>query len=133
MLKVTSFVYCGSIEQSPTGPTLRGILQFLVPKILPTEYSFSVSFGIYDLGKMESLKIRYVFKNPDGEIVKDTDQIDIPISEDMQKNSHLGMQFNLDLKNLMLEKVGEYYSEVYVNGKLTGTYPIDVALDEKKE
>lgn len=133
MLKITSFVYCTAIEQAPNGPALRGVLQFLAPKMLPTEYSFSISFGVYDLGKMEKLKIRYVFKDPDGEIVNDTNDVDIPLTEDMQQQNHVGMQLNLDLKNIVLSKQGEYYSEVYINEKLSGSYPIDVFLQEKKE
>lgn len=133
MLKITSFVYCTAIEQAPNGPALRGILQFLAPKMLPTEYSFSISFGVFDLGKMENLKVRYIFKDPDGEIVNDTNEIDIPLAEDMQKHNHIGMQLNLDLKNLVLSKQGEYYSEVYINENLAGKYPIDVFIKEKKE
>lgn len=133
MLKITSFVYCSAIEQAPNGPALRGILQFLAPKMLPTEYSFSVSFGVFDLGNMENLKVRYIFKDPDGEIINDTNHVDIPLSKDMQQHNHIGMQLNLDLKNVVLSKQGEYCSEVYINEKLAGKYPIDVILQEKKE
>lgn len=133
MLKITSFVYCSAIEQTPAGPALKGILQYLAPKMFPTEYSFSISFGVYDLGKMENLKVRYVFKDPNGEIVNDTKQFDIPISEDMQKHNHIGIQLNLDLKNVVLREQGEYFSEVYINENIAGKYPIDVILQEKKE
>lgn len=133
MLKITFFVYCTAIEQAPNGPALRGILQFLAPKMLPTEYSFSISFGVYDLQGMETLKVRYVFKDPDGNIVNDTNDVDIPLTKDMQQQNHVGMQLNLDIKNIVLSKQGKYCSEVYINEKPSGSYPIDVFLQEKKE
>lgn len=133
MIKIVSFVYCNGIEPAPEGPAIRGVLQFLAPKMFPTEYTFSVSMGLFDVAGEETLNIRYVFKNSQNKILHDTGEVQLPVREDFKEKKHLGVQLNLDLKNVVLEEEGEYSSEVYINGKLGGTYPISVVLSEKNE
>lgn len=131
MIDITSFVYCNGIEMGDKAPKLVAPLQFLAPISLPTQYSFSVSFGMFDLFGCKAVTMRYQFVDPQGNVVHDTDTVEIPVAEFPNKGKHIGLQANFDLKNILLTVVGEYRSIVYINGERRGEFPISVFIKEQ--
>lgn len=127
-IKVTSFIYHAHSQPLANGNTaIVDVLQFLSPKMFPTEFSFNVSFGLYDLFGQESIEVRYVFRDPNNEIVNDTHNITVNIQQpDADFANHVGAQMGVELRNIILKVPGVYTSEVYVNDELLGLYPIDV-------
>ena len=127
-IKVTSFIYHSHNHPLSNGNTaIVDVLQFLSPKMFPTEFSFNVSFGLYDLFGHETIEVRYVFRDPNNEIVNDTNNIMVNIQQpEAGSANHVGAQMALELRNVILKMPGIYTSEVYVNNELLGSYPIDV-------
>ncbi|NBI83922.1 hypothetical protein D3Z48_18000 [Clostridiaceae bacterium] len=124
MIHVVSFVYCDAVEQPGNITKLVTPLQFLNPISFPTQYSFSVSFGLFDLTEYTELPLRYDFLNAQGNVVYSSGDITINLLEFKNNMSHLGLQLNFEIKNAFLEAPGEYKSVLYIQNKEHGTFPI---------
>lgn len=132
---ISSFTYCDNItiEMTQQGPVHRIMnpIQVLNPIALPSNYSFAISCNIAGLKLEEEYKLRIVFSDPDGKIVKDTNDIPVKLPK-VQDNDEKGfMQFNLDFRNIVLRKADLYTTKVYINGKVNGEYKIDVIVGDK--
>ena len=52
-MKIVSFTYCEDVQNDSNGRAIIiAPMQLMTPKFLPTDYSFNVSFGIFDVKKM---------------------------------------------------------------------------------
>lgn len=133
MAYVSTFMYSESI-QNENGPNQKPVIvgpQIVFrPLFVPCLFSFAVTFGLLDLDVTKPQKFRYVFRspNPHEESLVDTGYIEIPsnmadseLPEDMR-----GIIMNMDFRNVPFRQNGEYYSDIYVNGTLLGTFPIKV-------
>ena len=133
MAYISSFTYCDSIqmEMTPQGPRNQIVnpLQVLAPIAIPGNYSFSVACNVagFDVEKENSVRIQFV--NFDNQILYDTGDIKFQLPIDQIKlDKPSVMQFNLDLRNLILRAVGLYSTRVFVNGEQIGEYKIQVIV-----
>lgn len=127
MINISSFVYCEYVqtEFTPKGPRPKVIrpLQVLEPVAVPSNYSFSTVCCITGLDCEIEHTIQMLFIDPDGNVLKDTRDLKFKFpSKEMMGN----MQFNLDARNIILRKEGEYKTKVFVDGECIGEYSIPV-------
>ncbi|OUN38302.1 hypothetical protein [Massilimicrobiota sp. An80] len=127
-MKIQSFVYCEDIQNDPQGKTvIVGPLQMIITKYIPTDYSFNISFGIFNVPK-DGFSINTEFYNPKGEKISENvltapqfpeEKINFP-------DLPLGVQINIGFRNISFEIQGEYKTVIKINGQECGTYPIEV-------
>lgn len=131
MAYVSSFTYCDSIqtEITPQGAKAQIVrpLQVLMPVSLPSNYSFAIACNIagFDVHKENSVQIRFV--SPSRKVINDTNEIKFQMpKEQIKPNRPSVMQFNLDMRNIVLEEEGIHVTEVLMNGEKIGEYKIAV-------
>lgn len=133
MAKLKNFLYCAGTRNEvrksgePPVTVVDGLLNALIPDFIPGNYSFSVVFSVLDLQPGKDYAIRLTFLNDKGEEIVKTDNemlesnpenvFDIP-------NEYFGYNVCIDLRNVLLEREGEYRAKVYINEKEEGEYPI---------
>lgn len=137
MAYISSFTYCDSIqmEMTPQGPRNQIVnpLQVLAPIAIPGNYSFAIVCNVagFDVEKENSVRIQFVSSS--NQILNDTGDIKFQIPIDQIKvDKPSVMQFNLDMRNLILHEVGLYSTKVFVNGKQIGEYKIQVIVGDRE-
>lgn len=137
MAYISSFTYCDSIqmEMTPQGPRNQIVnpLQVLAPIAIPGNYSFAIACNVagFDVEKENSVRIQFVSSG--NQILNDTGDIKFQIPVDQIKADKPSvMQFNLDMRNLILHEVGLYSTKVFVNGEQIGEYKIPVIVGDKE-
>lgn len=137
MAYISSFTYCDSIqmEMTPQGPRNQIVnpLQVLAPIAIPGNYSFAVACNVagFDVEKENSVRIQFVSSS--NQILNDTGDIKFQIPIDQIKvDKPSVMQFNLDMRNLILHEVGLYSTKVFVNGEQIGEYKIQVIVGDRE-
>lgn len=135
MIYISSFLYCDSIqtEMTPQGPRNQIVnpLQVLAPIAIPGNYSFAIACNVagFDVAKENSVRIQFLSEK--GKILNDTGDIKIQLPLEAQKSDKPSvMQFNLDLRNIVLSEKGLYSTKVFANNELIGEYKIQVLLGE---
>ena len=135
MVYISSFTYCDSIqtEMTPQGPRNQIVnpLQVLAPIAVPGNYSFAIACNIagFDAEQENSVKIQFIASS--GQILNDTGEIKFRLPVEHLKDNKLGvMQFNLDMRNLVLRETGLYSTKVFVNNEQIGEYKIQVIVGE---
>ncbi len=136
MVYISSFTYCDSIqtEMTPQGPRNQIVnpLQVLAPIAVPGNYSFAIACNIAGFDTMQENLVRIKFISPNGQVLNDTGDIKLPLSE-QHKPEKLGvMQFNLDMRNLVLSEIGLYSTRIFVNNEQIGEYKIQVIVGDKQ-
>lgn len=136
MVYISSFTYCDSIqtEMTPQGPRNQIVnpLQVLAPIAVPGNYSFAISCNIAGFDAMQENCVRIQFISPDGKVLNDTGDIKFQLPVEQLKLDKLGvMQFNLDMRNLVLTEVGLYSTRVVVNDEQIGEYKIQVIVGDR--
>lgn len=137
MAYISSFTYCDSIqtEMTPQGPRNQIVnpLQMLTPIAVPGNYSFAIACNIagFDVTKENCVQIQFVSSS--GQLVNDTGDIkfQLPIDQ-IESGKPCAMQFNLDMRNLVLSEVGLYSTKVFVNNEQIGEYKIQVIVGDRK-
>ena len=131
MAYISSFVYCDDIQTdfTPTGPVSRIVkpLQVLAPIAVPSNYSFAISYNIegFDADKENTVQVQFV--SPDGKVLQDTGTVKFQVPPEQIGVGRQGsMQFNLDMRNIILDKVGLYATKILLDGKEIGKYSIEV-------
>ena len=129
MVYISSFTYCDSIqtEMTPQGPRNQIVnpLQVLAPIAVPGNDSFAIACNIAGFDTMQENCVRIQFTSPNGQVLNDTGDIKFQLPVEQLKRDKLGvMQFNLDMRNLVLSEVGLYSTRVLVNGEQIGEYKI---------
>lgn len=137
MVYISSFTYCDSIqmEMTPQGPRNQIVnpLQVLAPIAIPGNYSFAIACNVagFDVAKENSVRIQFVSSS--NQILNDTGDIKFQIPIDQIKlDKPSAMQFNLDLRNLILHEVGLYSTKVFVNDEQIGEYKIQVIVGDRE-
>lgn len=137
MAYISSFTYCDSIqmEMTPQGPRNQIVnpLQVLAPIAIPGNYSFAIACNVagFDIEKENSVRIQFVSSS--NQILNDTGDIKFQIPIDQIKvDKPSVMQFNLDMRNMILHEVGLYSTKVFVNGEQIGEYKIQVIVDDRE-
>ncbi len=136
MVYISSFTYCDSIqtEITPQGPRNQIVnpLQLLTPIAIPGNYSFAIACNIAGFDTMKENCVRIQFIAPNGQVLNDTNDIKFQLPVEQIKPDKLGvMQFNLDMRNLVIREVGLYSTKVLVNGELIGDYKIQVIVGDR--
>lgn len=132
---ISSFTYCDTIqtEITPQGPRYRIMnpLQALTPVSIPGNYSFSIACNVAGFEPMKENCVKIVFLTPEGDILYDTGEVKFLIpKEQINANGLTGMQFNLDIRNLILKETGLYSTKIYFNNNELGEYKIQVIVGE---
>lgn len=128
---VTSFTYCDNIqtEFTPQGQktNIFNPLNALAPVAIPGNYSFAISCAIAGLKEADVNMLQMKFVTGSGTVINDTGVISIPLpSKNADQNQPTVLQFNFDIRNLVLTEEGIYTTEVYANGEKIGEYKIPV-------
>lgn len=136
MVYISSFTYCDSIqtEMTPQGPRNQIVnpLQVLAPIAVPGNYSFAISCNIAGFDAMQENCVRIQFISPNEQVLNDTGDIKFQLPVEQLKQDKLGvMQFNLDMRNLVLSEVGLYSTRVVVNDEQIGEYKIQVIVGDR--
>lgn len=136
MEKIKYFVYCEGVQGVPTpsGTKIQLVNPFLIlnPINIPGNYSFTVSFGLQGMDFTKTNKLRMLFLNPDGTIINDMGEIDLPMQPTNPKlpPELQGMVLNLDFRNVPIKAPGEYTTKVLVNGNELGAYSISAIASD---
>lgn len=131
-MKLTSFVYCQDTKNDQGNTIIVAPFQMLTPINLPTNYSFTFSFGL--LGKPAEFvdkKVIAKFKNPNNvEISKSIFEIPTIPDEFVEKSNYIGIQINLGWMNVVLDVEGVYNTVVEIDGEELKVCPIDVYVSK---
>ncbi len=133
-MKIVSFTYCEDVQNDSQGRALIiGPMQLMAPKFMPTDYSFNISFGIFDVPK-EGFLINTEFLDPNGsKISENTLQVPtLPVDKINLPNLPFGIQVNIGFRNVPLLIPGEYNTVIKLNGKECGKYPIEVCHEQEQ-
>lgn len=127
MMKISSFVYCDEVLQQDGKTTIVNPLQMFTPVALPSNYSFVISFGIFDYNKDIANSVDVTILDSDGDVIAEG-KLDIPIMPEQMKSTKkpIGIQVNMGFKNIILNKAGEYMSIIRINDQEYGRFPINV-------
>ena len=136
MVYISSFTYCDSIQTEMTPQWPRNQLvnpsRVLAPIAVPGNYSFAIACNIAGFDAMKENCVRIEFVSSSGQIINDTGDIKFQLPVEQLKMDKLGvMQFNLDMRNLVLREVGLYSTKVLVNGEQIGEYKIQVIVGDR--
>ena len=131
MIYISSFTYCDRIqtEMTPKGPRNQIVnpLQVLAPIAVPGNYSFAIACNIAGFDARQENSVRIQFVSPSEKVLNDTNDIKFQLPPEQVKLDRPSvMQFNIDMRNLVLSEKGVYSTKVYVNGKQIGEYKIPV-------
>lgn len=139
---VQSFMYAESViglnmplANDPTKTEhkiqILGPLSTLKPTYVPGLFSFSFACNILAYDHTIAHTMRLCFLKEGSEVILvDTGVTDISANENTQEDilpPHLrGVNFALDFKNVNIEELGMYITEVYLDDELIGSFPIEV-------
>ena len=119
MAHVTYFVYCKDVQVLPNEKDahLIGPMHMLNPRFVPSEYSFSIAFGIMDIDLKKDNFLKVVFKSPTGEVLFQFDEVNVgpPPGPVQLPPEHVGIQVNLRLQNVPIKLAGMHTVEVVWN------------------
>ena len=132
MARVSTFIYAEESrnEVHSKGQRMNIVNPLLIfsPKYLPGQFSFSVAIGILEVDYSQTHVFRYLLRGPKSEREPIVDTGNVPIPSQLNpRNLPLEMQgifMGFDLRNIDLEDEGKYTSEVFLDGKSIGTFPI---------
>jgi len=140
MAYVSTFVYSDSVqtELGPNGPkqTIVTPLIHFSPMFIPGNFSFAVTYGIMDLRENSNHELQFIFKSPVNEqLLIDSGNVQINVGPNLTGNNmpeHAqGVIVQMDFRNIAFRVEGIYKSEVILNGKSLGEFPIPVYGKEK--
>lgn len=132
---ISSFTYCDTIqtEMTPQGPQNQIVkpLQALAPVALPSNYSFAIACSVAGFDALKENCVRFVFSDPNNNILYDTNEVKFQLPAEQVKASGIAsMQFNIDIRNLILRQTGIYSTKIIFNGNQLGDYKIQVIVGE---
>ena len=123
-MKLASFVICEKTEISNDNKTrIINPLQMIVLNNFPNNYTFSVSFGLFDTPKtnfklfIEILKGEKSFGVVEGEVAPGIELL---------KNAKYGIQINLDFNNFSFEEAGTYVFRISDENGVIGDFGMEV-------
>ena len=128
MAKIVSFTYCDNVANDMNGnPIITRPLQMITPMAIPSNFTFSISFGVYDIDKIEKNCINIDFLDPNDVVISNNELIlpDMP-REINETPDPVGIQINVEFKNTYIKEEGEYKTRRILNGSKLGEFPINV-------
>lgn len=129
-MKIVNFAYCTNVKEENGTTVIINPLTMITPYSVPTNYSFFVTFGLYDLPINESDQhISIKILSPSGGEVAN-ENFNIP-NIDIPKGEKAGVQLNIALQNVVLKERGSYKTVVTTNGVCLGEFFIEVIPNAK--
>lgn len=122
-MKIISFVYCERIVQENQNLNIINPLNMIVPINMPTNYSFSISIGLYDIPANQAHNLKIELLSPSDEMIFEMPG-EFKVDNDTEEKN--AAQLNIDINNQVFKEYGEYKTKVYINGDVLGEYPIEV-------
>lgn len=133
MAKIVSFVVSESINNMPapqmgTVPMVVAPQIALRPQFIPGNFSFGMAVGVAEIDLHIVNKIRFVITAPDGSVVQDSGDNELPIApkDDTLPAEHQGFMMCIDIRNLAIPCEGKYSFAFYMNGECIGTQMVPV-------
>lgn len=134
MEKIVSFMLCDSINNSSnsstSAPHLVAPQIVLRPHFVPGNFSFGIAVGIGGMDLTRENSIKFLIKSPDDILLQDSGESNLaPVPElenDNIPKEYQGFQANIDIRNLPVEKPGDYKFILYVNGSSIGEKKIPI-------
>lgn len=135
MAKITSFVLCNSINNSPNTPQADGSSTALIapqvalrPEFIPSNFSFGISVGIQDIDIQKINCFQFTIMDPSGKVIQDSGVAEFPAvnQKDSMPIQYQGVMLSIDIRNLAIRYEGEYVLRVYVNKELAGSCIIPI-------
>lgn len=127
-MKLVSFVYCDEVKAEDNGinSILNPLLMFN-PIATPSNYSFTISFGVYDLEKEIENILNISFVDPNKNVISEQN-MNLPVlpRELIEARKPIGIQFNVGFRNVVLSCEGEYRTIIKINDTVLGEFPIYV-------
>lgn len=126
---------CDSISAIPVPE--GGVLQQLVspqialrPQFIPGNFSFGVAVGVQGVNLHITNRIRFTISDSQGNVIQDSGISEFPpLPENTPETmpaEYQGFLMNMDIRNLVIHKDGEYLFSLYVNDELVGTQSIPI-------
>ena len=110
MAKLFSFTICDSINNLPasggTVPMLIAPQIALRPQFVPGNFSFGLAIGMSEIDLHISNKLKLVIQSPDGNVIHDSGETDLPIISkgDTLPQKYQGFMMCVDIRNLYNRK-----------------------------
>jgi len=140
MAYISSFVFCDSVQPTPTPQGIQtqvmNPLSSFRPVALPGNFSFAILCILGGLDTTKDIMFKVEFIAPDGEIAGHVAEFPIALSQqtplaDGKKPEEI--QVNLDVRNMVLSQEGTYAARVYLDEGLLGEYKITAKVKEEGE
>lgn len=123
-MKLASFVVCEKTEINNENQTrIINPLQMIVLNNLPNNYTFSVSFGLFDTPKT---KFKLFIEIKKGEKSFGIIEGEVAPNIDLLETAKYGLQINLDFNNFMFEEAGTYFFNISDEEGIIGTFEMEV-------
>lgn len=132
MAKLCSFIVCESLNSLPGE---NGLVPMLVapqialrPQFVPGNFSFGLAFGISEINLKVNNKFRFNITSPDGAIVYDTGEKELPVlsKPDTLPPEYQGFSMTTDIRNLAVPCEGAYSFSIYLNGDEIATKKVPI-------
>lgn len=131
MSELANFVYCLNAERRPLDDGKQeslnaiGILSVITPEFIPGMFSFSIVFSVQDVDPTKENSVRIVFSREGAEAPQiDSGDIVLPTLDDPDKiglpKEYKGLNLSMDLRNVVFENEGIYFTDVYFNQQKIG-------------
>lgn len=138
MPRISTFMYSDNARMDLNGDqqqiNITNPMIAFKPAFIPSTFSFAVTIGIAGFDLRQAHKLQYIFKelNSDDNIIDTGDVLFPARSNNVQDTDsllpleHRGVVINLDFRNVIFKREGDYISYVYFDGELLGSFPIYV-------
>ena len=123
MPKISTFMLCGAINNY-TGRDINAVQLFspqvlLCPPCIPGSFSFGVAVGIVNIDTTKKHSFFFEIVDPDNKVIQKS--IRSELNEHKLKIAvpvrYQGFMLCTDIRNLLINKTGEYCFKVYIDDK----------------
>lgn len=134
--KISTFMYCEGAGVGPN-PNRKGSqtlhiispLHIITPEYTPTMFTFSAVFGILGVSTTVSHQLKMVFQNcTNSDRPLSVNEINLPPNPDKEQLpiDMQGFMLSAVFQNAQLDNDGYYETEVFLDSKSLGKFPIQV-------
>ena len=134
---LTGFLLSNDLQQLPgeqgVGVALMNPLNTLILPFIPNTFSFAVSFGFTNIDITKPHKLNFFIKDPNGNIVANAENINLPAEENTNNLpiEAQGFNFNFNLRNVQFMVEGKYTATVHVDSYTVAEFPCYVYTNNK--
>lgn len=126
MAKIVSFICCNNINEQNGAPVIIAPMQFIAVPFFPTNFTFFVSLGLKGIDISSSV-VSVIIKSPENQEIS---RINSPIPdlmgiEGLNINMPIGIQINLEFRNIVIPSAGNYTFEILYNEENIGSFEME--------